>query len=395
MAVLVMSWSLFRSAAQNVQENGLDTLVSGDTAFAFRLLHQLIHEQPDANVFISPYSIATVLHVLENGAQGRTAEELAQALGTSNLKLENMNLAAQSLAQQLSSTKTNALLNIANAIWYRAGAQLNDEFKNANTRFYQATLSALDFSDSRSAQTMNDWAADNTSGRIKTIIQPPIPPDTAMVIANAIYFKGTWLNQFDPKRTSPRPFHSVDGRDEPVPMMQQVRAFSYQETNDFQVVQLPYAGRQLQMQVFLPSTNSTVQALLGRLTANSWRQVILPGFRERRGTLVLPRFTMRYGADLRTSLAVLGIKSAFSQRADFSAMSSSPLYVSEVKHQSFVEVHEQGTEAAAVTTGVVALASFQQEPPPFQMIVDRPFLFAISEQQSKCILFIGVVLKIS
>jgi serpin B len=242
---------------------------------------------------------------------------------------------------------------------------------------------------------MNDWAAENTSGRIKTIIQPPIPPEMAMVIANAIYFKGTWLNQFDPKRTSPRPFHSVDGRDEPVPMMQQIRTFSYQETNGFQVVQLPYAGRQLQMQVFLPSTNSSVQALLGQLTANSWRQEILPGFRERRGTFVLPRFTMRYGADLRTPLAALGIKSAFSQGADFSAMSSSPLYVSEVKHQSFVEVNEQGTEAAAVTTGVVALASFQQEPPPFQMIVDRPFLFAISEQQSKCILFIGVVWKIS
>jgi serpin B len=103
---------------------------------------------------------------------------------------------------------------------------------------------------------------------------------------------------------------------------------------------------------------------------------------------------MRYGADLRTPLAALGIKSAFSQGADFSAMSASPLYVSEIKHQSFVEINEQGTEAAAVTTGVVALASFQHEPPPFQMVMERPFLFVISEQQSRCILFIGVVLKV-
>jgi serine protease inhibitor len=394
MTVLVMSWSLFKTAAQTAEENRLDTLVAGDTEFGFRLLQQLTREQPHANVFISPYSIATVLQVLRNGARGPTAEELQQALGTGNLTLENMNLAADSLAQQLNSAKTNVLLNVANALWYRGGAELNDKFKNANSRFYQATLTALDFTDSRSAQIMNDWAATNTSGRIKTIIQPPLRPDTAMVIANAIYFKGTWLSQFDPKRTAPRPFHSIDGGDEPVPMMQQTRAFSYQETNGFQALQLPYAGRQLQMQVFLPATNSSVEALLGRLSANSWRQEILPGFRERRGTLVLPRFSMRYGADLRTPLAALGIKSAFSQGADFSAMSASPLYVSEIKHQSFVEVNEQGTEAAAVTTGVVALASFQHEPPPFQMVMERPFLFVISEQQSRCILFIGVVLKI-
>jgi len=392
--VLVMSWSLFKTAAQTAEENRLETLVAGDIEFGFRLLQQLTREQPDANVFISPYSVATVLQVLQNGARGRTAEELQQALGTGDLTLENMNLAAESLAAQLSSAKTNVLLNIANALWYRRGAELNDEFKNVNARSYQATTSALDFTDSRSAQIMNDWAAANTSGRIKTIIQPPIRPDTAMVIANAIYFKGTWFNQFDPKRTAARPFHAIDGRDEPVPMMQQTRAFSYQETNGFQAVQLSYVGRQLQMQVFLPATNSSVEALLGRLTANSWRQEILPGFRERRGTLVLPRFTMRYGADLRAPLAALGIKNAFGQGADFSGMSASPLYVSEVKHQSFVEVNEQGTEAAAVTTGVVALASFQHEPPPFQMVVDRPFLFAISEQQSHCILFIGVVQKI-
>jgi serpin B len=388
-----MSWSIFKAAAQPADTNQLDKLVSADTGFGFRLLHQLTREDPSGNIFISPYSIATVLQVLQNGARGPTAQELQQALGTGNLGLQDMNLAADALAERLSSCQTNVQLNIANALWYRRGAELNKEFRNANTRFYHATLNALDFNDARGAQVMNDWAAENTSGRIKTIIQPPIPPDTAMVIANAIYFKGTWLDQFNPKQTRPRPFLSADSSDEPVPMMQQTRSFSYQEGNGFQAVQLPYAGRQLQMQVFLPATNSTVEALLGQITADSWRQEILPKFSDRRGTLMLPRFTMRYGTDLRKALSALGVKSALTEQADFSGMSSTPLYVSEVKHQSFVEVNEQGTEAAAVTTGVMALASFKNEPPPFLMIVDRPFLFVISEQQTKSALFIGVVFK--
>jgi serine protease inhibitor len=392
LAALAMSWSLFKASAQPGDTNPLDNLVSADTGFGFRLLQQLSHDQPGANIFISPYSIATVLQVLQNGARGVTADEIRQALGTGTLGVEDMNVAAQSLAQKLAACQTNVALNIANALWYRQGVELTDNFKNANA-FYRATLSALDFRNPRSAQVMNEWASENTSGRIKTIIQPPIPRDTAMVIANAIYFKGTWLNQFDAKQTRSRPFHLLSGGEEPVAMMQQTRSFSYQEANGFQAVQLPYAGRQLQMQVFLPGTNSSVEALLGQIMAGSWREQILAGFRERRGTVVLPRFTMRYGAELRRALAGLGIQSALSLQADFSGMSASHLYVSEVKHQSFVEVNEEGTEAAAVTTGVMALASFQQQPPPFDMVVDRPFVFMISEQQTRCILFMGMVFK--
>jgi serpin B len=392
MAALAMSWSLFKPAAQAADTNQLDTLVSANTSFGFRLLRQLSRDQPGANVFISPYSIATVLQVLRNGARGRTEEELQQVLEMSKLEVANMNEAVKSLAQKLSDCQTNVVLNIANALWYRKGKELIDRFKNANAEFFHSTLMPLDFADAASLKIMNDWAAENTSGRIKAIIQPPIPMDTAMVIANAIYFKGTWLNPFDPRQTRSSTFHLSDGREESVAMMQQSRSFSYQKGNAFEAVQLPYAGRQLLMQVFLPATNSSLQALLGQITEDSWSKQILPGFRERRGSLVLPRFTLHYGAELRPALAALGLTSAFRPDADFSGMSASQLYVSQVKHQSFVEVNEKGTEAAAVTTGVVALASFQPEP-PFEMVVDRPFLFVISEQQTKCVLFIGVVFQ--
>ena len=392
---LAISWSLFKMEAQITDANPMNALVSANNGFGLHLLSQLVRENPRANVFIAPQSIATVLQVLLNGARSRTAAELQQVLGTSNLSLEDMNLAAENLAERLASSQTNVALNIANALWYRRGVEVKEGFKNANTRFFHATLSALDFDNPQCVQIMNDWAAKNTSGRIKGIIEPPIEPTTSMIIANAIYFKGNWLNQFDSKQTRPRPFHCPDGRDKQAPMMQQSRIFSYREGNAFQAVQLPYFGRELQMQVLLPATNSSVEALLAQIAMDSGRRTFLSGFNDRHGTLMLPRFTMHYSAELVPSLSALGIRSAFNpQQADFSAISSLQLYVSKVKHQSFVEVNEQGTEAAAVTTGIVALTSAQpMGPPPFQMVVDRPFLFVISERQTRSILFIGVAFE--
>ena len=145
------------------------------------------------------------------------------------------------------------------------------------------------------------------------------------------------------------------------------------------------------MEIVLPETNSTLEAFVGQLDAQSWLEALLPGFRENKGTLMLPRFKLRYGAELKQPLTALGLRSALSPEADFSGMSPSRLFLSEVKHQSFVEINEQGTEAAAATTGVMSLASVQHQPPPFQMIVDRPFLFLISDQQTKSILFVGLV----
>lgn len=389
--ILAMSFSMAKASAQSRAEAGQQELVSANTGFGFRLLRELAREQPQANIFISPYSVSSVLEMVSNGAGGQTREELEKVLGTTGLPPDKMNQAYESLSQCVSSAQTNALLSFANALWYRAGTQLAAEFVAINQKFYRASLGALDFSDPGSARVINDWAAQNTQGKIKTIIQPPIPGNTAIILANALYFKGTWLNPFNHKQTKPRPFHLTNGTQEQLPMMEQTRNFLYQEGAGFQAVQLPYAGQRLQMQVLLPQTNSNVEALLGQLDAAMWQSTVLPAFHDRRGTLALPRFKLHFGAELNNSLSALGLRSALSPSADFSAMSSSRLYLSEVKHQSFVEVNEEGTEAAAATTGVMALASFRNQPPPFQMTVDRPFLFVISDQATKSILFMGAV----
>jgi serpin B len=174
-------------------------------------------------------------------------------------------------------------------------------------------------------------------------------------------------------------------------MMQQTRNFQYQESAEFQAVQMDYAGKQLQMQVFLPATNSSVATLVAGLNAGDWKGRILAGFSDRRGTVVLPRFRLEYRAELKPALTALGLRNAWGAGADFSGMSRGPLFLSEVKHQSFVEVNEKGTEAAAVTSGVMALASIRQEAPPFEMVVDRPFLFVITHRPTGAILFLGLI----
>ncbi len=173
-------------------------------------------------------------------------------------------------------------------------------------------------------------------------------------------------------------------------MMEMTRRFSYQQSADFQAVQLPYRGGRLRMHLLLPATNSSLEAMVGRLNDNFWHNSVLPAYRDRRGTVVLPRFTLRFEAELKPSLLALGLRRAWATDADFSGVSAARLYLSRVKHQSFVEVNEVGTEAAAVTSAVMALASFPTEP-PFQMTVDRPFLCVISDQVTGSILFLAAV----
>ena len=176
-------------------------------------------------------------------------------------------------------------------------------------------------------------------------------------------------------------------------MMWQSRKFDYQEGDGFQAVQLSYAGDRLQMYLFLPATNSSPQKLLADFDGGSWRDKILPQFAERKGTLVFPKFKINYDVLLNEPLKNLGMKHAFDpQSADFSAMADEPLVVSKVKQKSFVEVNEEGTEAAAVTTVGITAMSIQMDPPrPFEMTVDRPFLFVIADEQTQSILFTGII----
>ena len=362
---------------------------AANTSFAFDLFQQIIREQPGQNIFISPFSVSTVLQMIDHGAVGATKQEMDRVLHLDDFPIDTLNTASASLNQSLRS-QTNVILELANAIWYKQGLPLKPEFVAVNKEFFAAELGAVNFDSPQSAQTINAWADRSTHGKIQDIVRWPFDPATRVVLANAIYFKGKWARPFERKETKPHLFSVAGGNKREVPTMWQHVRFAYQNGDDFQAVRLPYAGRRLWMDVFLPATNSSLTKLLARFDSASGRDKLLAEFMQREGTLALPRFKLEYGVTLNDSLQVLGMKRAF-HGADFSAMSDEPLEVSAVKQKSYVEVNEEGTEAAAVTTGIMHTTAILQPQRPFEMIVDRPFYFVIQDFRTQSILFMGIV----
>ena len=368
-------------------------LASADTGFAFKLLKEIAREQPAQNIFISPYSVSSVLQMVCNGAGGKTKEEMQQVLGTSGMTLAAVNQANQNLSRAITAGCSNVVLNSANAIWYRKGIPVKPEFIACNQQFYQVQVEGLDFNDPASVGIMNAWANEMTHGRIPNIVSGPIHPLTRLYLANAVYFKGGWFLPFEAKDTKERAFHLLGGQQRIVPMMVQTRDFAYREGTGYQAVRLGYKDRNLGMYVFLPHANSSPEKLLAIMHGDNWQKITVPGFSQSNGTLVLPRFKLEYRVDLKKPLRALGLRHAF-EASDFSSVSSTPLFISEALQKAFVEVNEEGTEAAAAT--IVALTKgYDPNPPkPFEMIVDRPFLFVIHHSDpdgSGSILFMGVV----
>lgn len=396
--ILAIFTVLFTHSA-NAAEPKLPKLAAANNGFAFKLLKQLTAEQPNETIFISPYSAATALQMAANGAAGQTKAEMQSVLETSGIPPQSLNGMSKAAIALLNSADTNVILTTANALWYRAGAAVKPEFLDINRSFFSSTIKPIDFRNVPAAEAaINQWAREQTHGRIDGIANGMIDPDyTDMVLANAIYFKGKWEDPFDAKLTKDRVFHPATGVAKKVPMMEKSASFNYRKGSGYQAVQLPYMGDHLAMYVFLPDAGSNPAKLLQIMNGDNWQRVTLPGFSERHGSVVLPKFRLEDTLELNAALKAMGMKAAFNPApvkpsADFSAMFNDAHHLSEVRQKAFVEVNEEGTEAAAVTAVNVPAESAILEPTkPFEMIVDRPFLFFIVDSRSGMILFIGLV----
>jgi serine protease inhibitor len=367
-------------------------LSTADSAFAFKLLKQLGKDQPGTNISISPYSAATVLQMVENGAAGSTKSEMQQVLGTTGMSAAVVNSAHRDIAQSLKKENASVTLTIANAIWYRPGTPIRPAFIADNQEFYGATVDALNFADPRALDVINTWASDNTQGKIRRIADRMIDPaHTRLFLANAVYFKGKWFWPFAVKDTKERPFYLRGGGQKMIPMMTQMRTLAYRQGSGYQAVRLPYVGEDLAMYVFLPDSSSSTENMLGMLSGDAWQREIKRGFQSMKGTVVLPKFKVEYSVELSQPLQSLGMKAAFdASSADFSGIGPA-LFISAARQKTFVEVNEEGTEAAAVTGVGLSLLAARPRPEPFQMIVNRPFLFMIEDRQTGAILFVGVL----
>jgi len=248
-------------SASQVSAQDSEKLAAANTGFAFDLLKEIAKEQPDKNIFISPFSVSTALQMVGDGAAGETKNEMQRVLKTDGLKASELNTACKGLNESLNS-QSDVILNLANGIWYQQEFHLKPGFIAGNKNYFQAELAGVDFESPNSAQTINDWADKKTRGKIQDVVQFPFPPLTRVILANAIYFKGTWANPFDKSETKPHTFHLANGEMKQTSMMWQSRKFSYQEGDGFQAVRLSYTGDRLQMYLFLPTTNSSPQKLL-------------------------------------------------------------------------------------------------------------------------------------
>ena len=365
-------------------------LAAADNAFGFKLFKELAKSQPAANICISPYSTATVLHMVSNGAAGKTKTEMQQVLGTTGMSFGDINAANRDIAQSFGSDHNpHVNLTTANAIWYRQGAQVKEAFVATNQQFYGATVEPLNFGDPRAVDVINGWVRDKTKGKIQRLADGMIDRvNTQMFLANAIYFKGKWSSPFAAKYTKNRAFHLRGGAEKMIPMMLTSEHLDYREGGGYQAVRLPYEGNNLSMYIFLPDVHTTPETILGKLSGHGWQRVTKSGFSSQHVNFVLPKFKVEYSVELGQPLQALGMKAAFSaSSADFSGIAPG-LFISAARHKTFVEINEEGTEAAAVT-GLGGTLSAPRE--IFDMIVDRPFLFFIEDAPTDTILFMGVV----
>ena len=367
-------------------------LIEADNAFAFKLFREVNESAGDSNVFISPLSVAMALGMTYNGAAGSTLEAMQHTLGLEGMTIDEVNQSYRDLIDLLSNLDHRVEFTLANSIWFRDTWTFNPDFLQINQEYFDAEVSGLDFNSSNAGPTINNWVDEKTNGKISDIVPNIIPPDYVMYLINAIYFKADWAAQFDESLTESGSFWLEDGTEISTEMMyHDKRATVYQYSDsDVRIVDMPYGGQAYSMTIVLPDEPSAIDSLSTALSQDRWNTWIA-GLNENGVMISMPKFTIEYDIELKGALEALGMGVAFEPFvADLSGMCCQPgnLFIGELKHKAFVEVNEEGTEAAAATSvGVVATSAG-----PHYYYIDRPFAFVIREKYSGAILFMGKVM---
>jgi serpin B len=369
-------------------------LVQGNNAFAVELFGQLRRES--GNLFFSPASISTAFGMTYAGAHGSTAAEMEKALHFT-LPSDRLHSAMGALLSNLNTTHTGYRLRVADALWAQQGEHFLDGFLNLTKANYAAGFHAVDFAKApdQTRLTINRWIEQQTEDKIKDLLQPgTVTADTRLILTNAIYFKADWQWQFQKSESKDEDFHLSSSQSVRAPLMHREGRMNYFNAGTFQALEIPYKGLELSMIVVLPNDVSGLPALEQSLTPSNLQQWLGQLKPESKIILTLPRFKMTRQFELTKALGGLGMKQAFERgAADFSAMTGKrDLWISAVIHKAYVDVDEEGTEAAAATSTVMRSLSMPSvRPEPIIFRADHPFLFLIRDNRSGGILFMGRV----
>jgi serine protease inhibitor len=366
-------------------------LVSSDNDFGIDLFKEVVNLQPEKNVFISPLSVSMALGMTLNGAADSTYQAMKSTLRLNGLTQDQINEAYESLIELLRNLDPKVTFQIANSIWYRNTLTFEKPFIDTNKKYFDALVSGLDFNSPNAVFTINNWVKENTNNKIEEIVDN-ISPEEIMFLINAIYFKGMWHYQFDKNLTQTGMFTLPDGSQISCDMMSQELECRYLVTDEFQAVDLPYGKGDYYMTIFLPKTNIKINPLINQLEAEkvfSW----LGSFSDQQGVVQFPKYKLEYQLQLNDVLTKMGMGIAFDPyKANFTRLYNGPFnaFISSVLHKTFVQVDEEGTEAAAVTSVTVGITSIGGS---FYFRADRPFFFFIRENLSNTILFAGKIVK--
>jgi serpin B len=370
------------------------SLVEGDTAFALELYARL--SGTPGNLFFSPYSISTCLAMTYAGARGDTETQMGQVLHISKGR-RPMHSSFGILQRQLNEAQKQKgiQLDIANALWTQKGEPFLPAFLKIANDDYQANVNQADFKTSAGAVTreINRWVAQKTKDKIQDILPPGSVDDlTQLVLANAIYFRGSWASRFEKAATSAQPFHLSENGQAEVPLMYHVADASYVENNELQAVELAYSGDELSMVILLPRQIDALGQMERQLSP-AFLARLLAQMKKQNVEVFLPKFKLESGFNLNDTLAKMGMPDAFIRpKADFSGLNGTKgdLCISGVFHKAWAEVNEEGTEAAAATGVAVAARGLTERlrpPPVFR--ADHPFIFLIRDTRSGSLLFVG------
>jgi len=403
-AILVLSLAVVSVSCQKEESQPADVkpvqltekqqqVVNHSNSFGFDLFRKVYEvSEPGKNLMVSSLSVSMALGMTRNGAAGTTLDAMNTVLGFGGMTDSEVNESYKYLLETFSGLDPNVKINVANSIWYRNTFTVEQSFIDVNLNYFGAEVNAVDFDDPGTVGLINDWVSDKTNQLIPRIINE-IPAEMVMYLINAVYFKGQWKYQFDKSKTEDRAFALADGTTVQAPGMLQEAGLNYYKGDGFGAVELPYNQGNFLMTVMLPDAGNTLEALIDQFTPENWaawqNQMALTDIR-----LQLPKFKFPYEEKKMTPvLASLGMGVAFDpDYADFTRINrNGGLYISEVRHKTFIENNEEGTEAAAVTSVGVAVTTIGNDPQPVSFIVDRPFLFVISEKTTGAILFAGVL----
>jgi serine protease inhibitor len=363
-------------------------VIDANNDFGLELFRVINAQESSANLMMSPTSVSLALGMAYNGAEGTTKDAFDDVLNYEGLTRDEVNEITRDLINTLVTNSKGNLLEIANSIWYRNEFPVYDAFIEMNRIYFAAEVEDLDFSSPKAVETINKWVADKTHDKIRKIINE-LSPESMMVLINALYFNCLWETEFDADETAMEMFYNEDqSQYGEVEMMTTEATFNYAATEDFTAVELPYKNGKFSMRLFLPTNENTVNDLIGQLDGATWNSW-LEAFEEHDEVQVtMPKFKFEYERSIGNDLSGMGLGIAFTGEANFSGISEIDLLISEVIHKTYIDVNEEGSEAAAVTAIVFNTTSVGPSG-PVVIRFDRPFLFTITENSSNAIMFSG------